>query len=162
MTSRRSAKVVVIGLGHPDRGDDAVGPLVAAQAARLAGLEHDADPPTGPVDLIDRWSGADLAVVVDAVRSSAPPGTVHVLDTAAGPLDAVGAARPPASTHGLGLADTLRLAEALGSAPGRIVVVGIEGSDFDTGPILSPPVAGAVPHAVRTVLDLIRRAQPCA
>jgi hydrogenase maturation protease len=62
----------VIGLGSPDRGHDAVGHWVARRVARLylpgvSVVEH--EDPTG---LIDLWSGSDLAVWVDAVRSGAP------------------------------------------------------------------------------------------
>ncbi|HEY5553668.1 MAG TPA: hydrogenase maturation protease, partial [Cellulomonas sp.] len=77
MTSSR----VVIGLGSPDRGDDAVGPEVARRVADLhlpgvTVVEH--EDPTG---LIDLWDTADLAVVVDAVRSGSAPGSLLVVES---------------------------------------------------------------------------------
>ena len=33
-----------------------------------------------PVGLIEDWAGADAVIVVDAVSSGAPPGTIHRLD----------------------------------------------------------------------------------
>ncbi len=148
----------MIGLGNRDRGDDAAGPAVAGEAARLTGLPEDACPPAGPVELLDRWAGADVAVVVDAVRSGARPGTVHVVDRP----DADAPGSPAGSTHGLGLACALRLARAVGRAPGRVVLVGVEGRDFAAGSRMSPDVAAAVPVAVRTVVRLIDEARTCA
>ena len=62
-----------------------------------------------------RWAGADEVVVVDAVRSGAPPGTRAPLRRAGEPL-------PPAlrgaSTHAFGLAEAIELARALGRLPG--------------------------------------------
>jgi hydrogenase maturation protease len=55
----------------------------------------------------------------------------------------------------MGLTDVFRLAQAVGTAPGRVVVVGIEGSDFAQGTGLSPAVARSVPQATRWVAELI-------
>ncbi len=151
-------RIVVIGLGNPDRGDDGVGPVVAGRAARTVGLAADACPPPGPAELIERWQGADLAVVVDAVRAGDPPGTVRMMSATA--EAALGAGT--ASTHGLGLACALRLSQAIGRAPARVVLVGVEGGDFSAGAGLSPAVAAAVPEAVRAVVGLIMEAERCA
>ena len=66
------------------------------------------------------------------------------------------------STHGISLAGVLRLARAVGRAPARVVVVGIEGDDFGKGTGLSPAVHAAVPVAVGKVLELIEEPQACA
>ena len=93
-------------------------------------------------------------MVVDATRSGTPPGTVRVFDLDA---DVAGAPGPtaPASTHGIGVVGVLRLARAVGTAPARVLAVGIEGVDFGQGVGLSPAVARAVPVAARRVLELI-------
>jgi len=109
------------------------------------------------------WDDADLAVVVDAVRSGAAPGTVHVVELGVGDDGGAAHLRTGAtSTHGIGLAGVFRLARAVGHAPGRVVVVGIEGQDFGRGEGLSAPVKAALPGAVDTVLELIREAEACA
>ena len=69
----------IIGVGNDWRGDDAVG-LVAARCLRasVSGvrvLELDGDPGT----LLDAWASAGEAIVIDAVRSGAAPGTIHRL-----------------------------------------------------------------------------------
>jgi hydrogenase maturation protease len=66
------------------------------------------------------------------------------------------------STHGISLSGVLRLAQAVGRAPARVIVVGIEGEDFGKGPGLSPAVDAAVPLAVSKVVELIEEARKCA
>ncbi len=48
------------------------------------------------------------------------------------------------SSHGLGLAEAVELARALGQLPRSCVVYAIEGESFAVGAPLSPPVATAV------------------
>ena len=206
------AEVLVVGLGSPDRSDDAVGPVVVAAVAQglfvAAPLGTPSAPPASaapraappdsiqdrerlgvgnldgvairganldaigggaaggvrsveiatladPTALIDLMAGRDLVVVVDAVRSGAAPGTLHVRDAGAAdpPLPSWGAGAT--STHGFGLAEVLDLARTLGALPERLVVVGVEAAGFDHGAQLSPAVSAAVPAAVAAALDLI-------
>lgn len=152
---------LVIGLGSPDRGDDAVGWAVAAavrdavDAWGLPGvrvLTH--EDPTG---LLDLWADADVVVVVDAVRSGAAPGTLLAVDAGAGAgavADRAWARTGRGGTHAFGLAAAVELARALHRLPERLVLVGVEGGRFDHGEPLSDAVAAAVPGAVRAVLDV--------
>jgi len=48
------------------------------------------------------------------------------------------------STHGLGLAEAIELARALGALPPRCVVYAIEGASFEAGAPLTPAVSDAV------------------
>ena len=70
-----------------------------------------------PVGLIEEWTGADAVIVVDAVSSGAPPGTIHRLDPLAEPIPA---ALSQGSTHAFGLAETIELARALDRLPRRL------------------------------------------
>jgi hydrogenase maturation protease len=165
--------VLVIGLGSPDRGDDAVGPAVAAAVAQavaergIAGVhvvEH--EDPTALVDLLDPTGGTDpwdAVVIVDALRSGSAPGTVTTLDVGSegGDLASRGArlAPGPAGTHGFGLAGTLELARALDRLPPRVTVVGIEALGFDHGAPLSAAVGAAVPAATEAILSLVATAR---
>jgi hydrogenase maturation protease len=161
MTRTASRGPLVIGLGCPDRGDDAVGSAVArAVAARHAGVavvEHG-----DPTALLDLWAGHSPVVVVDAVRSGAPPGTVHWLET--------GPDAPPVSTrawthsghggtHAVGLAEMVELGRALGRLPARLVVVGVEAERFDHGAPLTARVAAAVPVAAARVCGAVTAAR---
>lgn len=151
-------RAVVAGLGNPYRLDDAVGLVVAAEAARRADGLVDAGPIEDPLDLLGRWDGADLAVVVDATRSGRAPGTVAVVDLTAAGEGTAG----PTSTHGVGLVGAWRIARALGNAPARVVVVGVEGERFGAGEGLSARVAAAAPSAVEAVVALVAGGAPCA
>jgi hydrogenase maturation protease len=129
------AGLIVIGLGNPFRGDDAAGLAVArALGDDPRVIAHEGE----PIDLLDRWEGAEEVIVVDAARSGAAPGSVHRLDGLEAPAGAQG------STHALGLGETIALARAVGRAPARVTVYGIEGERFGAGDELSPMVAAAV------------------
>ena len=123
---RGLSDTLVIGLGNAWRGDDGAGPAVARGLldevpARV--LVHEGE----PIGLIEEWAGADEVIVVDAVCSGAPPGTIHRLDPLAEPMPA---ALSHGSTHAFGLAETIELARALDRLPPRLTVYGIEGERF--------------------------------
>jgi hydrogenase maturation protease len=143
-------------LGSPFRGDDAVGPAVADRLRASGATVLDcADEPTR---LLDLWSGLDTVVVVDALRSGAPPGTLHRIDAADGPLPRD---LRLASTHAMGVADALELGRALGRAPRRVVVVGVEGACFGMGEEMTPAVEGALDALVSSVLAELGLEEPC-
>jgi hydrogenase maturation protease len=139
---------------------------VAARAAAQTLVARDVGPFSDPLDLLGHWNGADLVIVIDAVRSGSQPGIVRVLeidsDGAVGDDEGSGLEQGVTSTHGIGLTGVLRLARALGQAPARLVVVGIEGEAFGLGQGLSGAVEAAVPEAVRRVVQLIEEVRPCA
>ena len=109
---------VVVGVGSPFGGDRA-GWAVVARLGDLAGVRTEALDRPGPA-LLNTLAGATAAVIVDAVRADAAPGTLHRLTDAA-----VLPTRDPASSHGLGLAEALALGERLGLLP-PWVVIGVE------------------------------------
>ena len=152
---------LVIGLGSPDRGDDAVGSAVARVVAtrlpEVAVVDHE-----DPTSVLDVWAGHDPVVVVDAVRSGAQAGTVHWLETGpAAPPVSTGTWRHtgPGGTHAVGLAEMVELGRALGRLPTRLVVVGIEAERFDHGAPLTPRVAAAVPVAAARVCAAVTTAR---
>ena len=100
--------MLIIGCGNRQRSDDGAGILVAE---RLRDLGIRAETRSGEAaDLIEAWRGADDVIVVDAVVTGAPVGTVQAWD-ARQPLASV---RTTASTHGLGVAEAIELAQVLG------------------------------------------------
>jgi hydrogenase maturation protease len=136
-----SARRIVIGIGNPDRGDDAAGPSVVKllRGSLPAGIELSAY--GGDVAaLVSRLEGAEEAFLIDACASGAQPGTVRRFDVTAAslPHGVFGL-----STHGLGLAEAIELARALGGLPPQCVVYAIEGGSFEMGAPLSSAVAAA-------------------
>lgn len=139
-------RVRILGIGTPF-GDDAVGPRVVERLTRAGGLPRGVEARScrRPLDLIDWVHDADAAVLVDATRSGLPAGSVH--EPA---VDALEEARP-VSSHGLGVREALAMARALGRAPKRLAIVGIEASSL-TGDGLSPEVEAALDEAAARVL----------
>ena len=142
-------KVIVIGVGNEYRRDDALGPTVVDHLRRmeLIGIEY-RECDGEPTRLIELWDGADVAVVVDAVRADpARPGRVHRL-SANHPAATAAAAT---SSHGVGLGDAVALARALDRMPPRLLLYAVEVADTEFGLGLSPDVA----TAARLVADEI-------
>ncbi len=141
---------LVLGIGNPDRGDDAAGRNIARLLRWM--LPHDvevAEHDGEATGLLARLEGAAVAFLVDACASGAPAGTVQRFDVSAAalPQRAFGA-----STHGFGLADAIELARALGCLPPRCVVYAIEGASFEAGAPLSPAVAVVIADVARRLL----------
>jgi hydrogenase maturation protease len=133
---------LVLGVGHPDRGDDAAGRLVASALATLDGVvarSVSSDPSAILTDPL--WDSADRVVLIDTVRTGRRPGTVHrwAGDRLLEHVPATGG-----GTHDLGVATTLHLAAALDRLPADLVVIGIEGSCFNVGDPPSRPVRHAI------------------
>ena len=140
-------KSAAVCLGSLYRGDDAVGPLVA-ERLRLAGVAA-LDCGDEPTRLLDAWDGLDTVVIVDAVVTGAPAGTLHRVDPGAGPLPRdLGLA----STHAVGVAEALELGRVIGRAPQRVVVLGVEGAAFGMGEEMTPAVADAIDGVVAAAL----------
>jgi hydrogenase maturation protease len=113
----------------------------------------------GATSLLDAWRGEPAVVVVDAMLSGAPAGSVRRLDAARGPLPA------PlfrGSTHGLGLAEAIELARSLGQLPPSIVLYAIEGNDFGLGSRLSYTVECGVREAALLIAEELRAHAPPA
>ena len=150
---RDDRRGLIIGVGNPDRGDDAVGLVIVRGLARDAAGAVDVIEASGePAALIASLDGAAWAILVDAASGIAP-GTVQRFDVSAATLPAAAFA---CSTHAMGVAQALELARALGRLPAVCVVYGIGGECFETGAALSNRVAAAVPMAESTVRVEIR------
>ena len=133
MSSAGSRRVVVAAVGSEFRGDDAAGPAVLDRVGELKGVDM-LGALASPLDLLGAWDGADLAIVVDAVEGIDAPGGVCIIDVDMASAPGVsGRTRSNASSHGLGVIDALRIAGAMGTAPERVLLVGVSGEDFDAG-----------------------------
>lgn len=150
-----ACKVLVVGIGNPDHGDDGIG---AAVLERLAGrLPADVGTLARRGDmlaLIDDCAGVDALVCVDATAPTGMPGRIRRIDAVA---ETVPHDVSFASSHALGLAEAIELARTLGTAPPAMVVYAVEGMRFDDGVGLSPPVMRVVEEvADRVVADVER------
>jgi len=121
------APMRIIGIGSPF-GDDQLGWHVVDALQRNAQLEQfprqqlsfiKTDRPG--THLLELMQDAEVVILVDAMKSGAPAGTIRCFE---GPeIEAVSS---PLSSHGFGVMSALKLGQALGSLPGRVILYGIE------------------------------------
>jgi hydrogenase maturation protease len=97
-------------------------------------------------DLLD---GCELFVLVDAAQRGEAPGTVTVLEVEVPEPD------PVIDAHSLTPDGIFALLGSLGGRPGRSLLVACEPADVSAGMGLSDPVQEALPHAVRTVEEIL-------
>jgi hydrogenase maturation protease len=149
-------RTLVIGLGNPLVTDDSVGLRVVEQLKPLLAERSDvevAEDYWGGLRLMERMIGFDRAIVVDAIQTGAPPGTIHLLTA-----DGIPTQRS-ASAHDVNLSTALEFGRHAGvklPANGQIRLVGIEAEDvLSFGEQCTPSVRAAVPRAVEAVLTAL-------
>jgi hydrogenase maturation protease len=151
-------KILVLGLGNPLVTDDSVGLRVAAEVKRLAadrpGVEVDEDH-WGGLRLMERMAGFDAAIVIDAICTASPPGTIHHLGVHSIPT------QRSASSHDMTLPTALAFGRQAGVAlpsDERILLVGIEAADIlSFGEQCTPAVQAAIAPAAREVMEALDR-----
>lgn len=153
-----TATTLVVGLGNPILGDDGVGWRVAE---RVLGRLDDPDVAVlclslGGLALMEHLVGYRRVMIVDAMATGAPAGTLHWLDA---PDRGELGVQHTASVHDLSLSSALAMGRELGlDLPAEIRVVGIEAApEFEFGETLSEPVVRAVPEATRAVMAWLDR-----
>jgi hydrogenase maturation protease len=153
MSERTS--LLVLGLGNLLLEDDGIG------SAAVALLDERYVAPDGVrvfdggtlgLSLLPYVEDADAVILVDAVKSDAPPGAFVRLD---------GNEVPPAvatrlSPHQVGVADLLDGARWLGRYPRHIVLLGLVPESMDLAVGLSPRVQPALPGLVERVVEEAR------
>lgn len=150
-------RIRVLGLGSP-AGDDQLGWRVTAELERSSFVaEHIAQIEVLALDrshatLLELMAGAEQLVLVDAVRTQAPPGTVlecqdvNALHTP----DGVPVSEWP-------LADSLQLAAALQQLPMHWTVLATVIDAKHDGPLLSDAVFASVPVLVERIEQLLHK-----
>ncbi len=147
--------VLLLGIGNLIMSDDSVGVrLVQRLQERYRFPEgmvlHDGGT-LGP-ELLPLFEGVEKLLVVDAVETGKPPGTVVRLAGKDIPLVMGGKLSP----HQLGLTDLLAVATLQGVIPQEVVVWGIQPENLDLGMEMSPAVASGMPTLESEVLQELR------
>lgn len=149
-------KVAVIGIGNPWRGDDAVGIVTArnvklALNSSIAIVESEGE----VTSLIECFKNFDRVYVIDAIKTgNAEPGHVFCFDGITKPLQD---ATLRASTHVLGIAQSIEMARVLGHLPSVLRIFGIEAAQFEHGTPLSEKVNAASQIVARQVIQEINK-----
>jgi hydrogenase maturation protease len=149
-------KTLILGLGNPLVTDDSVGLRVVEELKPLLADRSDVEVSEdywGGLRLMERMIGFDRAIVVDAIHTGAPPGTIHWLTP-----DGIATQRS-ASAHDVNLSTALEFGRHAGaSLPENrcIRLVGIEAEDTLTfGERCTPAVQAAISHAAAAVLKIL-------
>ena len=148
-------RVLVLGVGNPQRGDDGVGPCAVRcftdlwrgpswPGLRVASIAGEA------TALLDQLEQADHVFIIDACHAGASPGALLRFDAHIRPLPA---RHFTLSSHGPGLAEALELARALDVMPAQCIVYAIEGESYAPGAPLS---CRAKRGAMRAVIRIQR------
>jgi hydrogenase maturation protease len=145
---------LIVCAGHAARGDDAVGPACAALLARDGIPVHVCS--GDALELLELFRSSSAVILVDAIVTGArPPGFLY--EDIAG-LSTFSDAARRFSSHGLGVAAALQLAQALGVCPPRVRLYGIEARSFEAGADMAPEVAAAVPELAARIAAAWRAA----
>lgn len=154
-------RTVVLGLGNPLMGDDAVG-LVALERLRDRWeLPDDVllmDGGTWGMNLLPVIEAADRVLFLDAIRHRAAPGSPVVLHDDEIPR----AIALKLSPHQVDLKDVLAVAQLRGTLP-PTVAVGVEPELVALTTVLTPAVAASVDALVALAVDqLVAWGHTCA
>ena len=150
-----SRRVLVVGLGNPDRGDDGIGAIVARRLIGRLPTEVAIVVRSGNMlSLIEDWANFDALVCVDAAAPMGAPGRIHRIDLTTGELPKN---TSTTSSHGLGMVDAIGLARALQLAPRDIIVYAIEGYCFNGGAPVTPQVIAAAGEVADRIFAEVTR-----
>jgi hydrogenase maturation protease len=156
-----SRGTLLLYLGNPITGDDGIGLAVGARLAgelAASGTAVTAREFSGsPLDLLGAVEGYDRLILLDAVATGAPVGTVRLFDERA-----LMTRRGDTYPHGLNLPESLALGRRLqAELPHRIHLIGVEirpALEFASG--FSPELADRLPAILaevrRVVIELFR------
>jgi hydrogenase maturation protease len=143
----------IIGCGNLHRMDDAAGVLVAE---RLRELGIPAEIQSGAAfELVESWYKDEDVILVDAVVTGSPTGTVH--HWKGKPLKVPN--NPQVSSHGFGVAEAINLARILQLLPKSLSVYGIEGKIFGIGETVSPEVLASVEQVAQQIAEAIQQTE---
>ena len=159
-------KTIVVGLGNPILGDDGVGWYVAEKvrsqltslpSSLLLGERNDVDVEClalGGISLMEHLIGYERAILIDALISEEPCGSIIVTDLGGLPNHT---ACHMTSAHDMSLQNAMKLGSDLGAQlPHDVTVVGIVSNHvYDFSEELSPPLEQAIPKATQIVVDLL-------
>lgn len=136
-------KVIVVGIGHPFRGDDALGPEVVSLLQKRLPKSVQLKAILGDIaELLSIFEEFTHVYIVDAVYSQrVPPGTPFRVD---GSKIKDVSKHCRTSTHAFDISQAIELATNLGLLPHKLVIYGIEGENFEHGNYLSSSVCAQV------------------
>ena len=152
MLSLFNQNTIIAGVGNPFRRDDGFG----CEVIRLLRLENNhnfvlVDCGTDGLALLDRISGYAQVVIIDAVRMRELSGVIKVFSTTEAKVKIKS---DVLSTHGLGLAEMLKLIEVL-DIKANIKIIGIQPKDIGFGEGFSDEVKNQIPQVLNLIKQIV-------
>lgn len=155
-------KTIIIGLGNPILGDDAIGCRAAELVERQIKDLHLTNVEVeqfyrGGISLMERLIGYDQALIIDSIQGRGSVlGEIVQLTLDDIPSQTVN------SPHDSTLKSAIELGRQLGEKlPERIDILAVEiKSEFEFSEQLTPPVEAALPRLVIMALDWLETAAP--
>jgi hydrogenase maturation protease len=142
---------VVLGIGNVLMQDEGVGVHAVKALVHHYDLAENVevvDGGTTGMELLPLLEGVDHLIVVDAIRVGQPPASVVRLEGAQVPAFF----KTKLSPHQIGLSDVLAALAFKGSAPGHVVLIGVEPLQLSLGLELSPEVQARLGEVVNLVV----------
>jgi len=142
--------ILVLGLGNLICQDDGLGVVAVmrlVQRYRPAPGVRVLDGGTLGLALLPTLESAEVAILVDAIRSDGPPGTLVRLEGE----QVAQAAEHRLSVHQVGVADLLGAARLQGSLPGRLLLLGLVPESMELGVERTPAVEARIEDLVGAV-----------
>lgn len=141
----------MLGLGNVLLGDDGLGPAALARIQsgyHLPSGMHLEDGGTLGLGLLGLLAEAEHAILVDAVRTDSPPGTLVRLDGD----HVMPAVRDCLSPHQIGVAELLDTARLIGCYPATVTLIGLVPENIDLGLARSAAVTAGLDKLVEAIV----------
>ncbi|MDH4232011.1 MAG: HyaD/HybD family hydrogenase maturation endopeptidase [Nitrospirota bacterium] len=148
--------VLVLGIGNVLMTDDSVGIRVINELERRFRFPESVellDGGTSGIELLSYISNRDYLIIVDAIKSDFPPGTVVKVEGEDVPARFMTRISP----HQLGLSDLLAAASLTGELPKQMVLFGIEPNRVELGLEMTEEVKGSFEKLLGVVVDELNR-----
>lgn len=147
--------VLVLGIGNVLLQDEGVGIRAVKELERRYAFSDDVeilDGGTAGIELLRHISRRDYLIIIDAMKSDHPPGTVVKVEGD----DVPAAFRTRISPHQLGLSDLLAAAMLTDELPKNIVLFGVEPASIETGLELTEVVEASLGKLLDVVVEELR------
>ncbi len=151
----RSSLITIVGIGNGFRGDDGVALFVLRNLRESLPSQVRTVELTGDQsNLLELMRDTGSMIIVDAVCSTAPSGTIFSINASEEPFPSNFFT---VSTHGIDLAQSIELARTMRQLPAFILIYGIVGKDFSFTTSLSQQVKESAETVKNKILSEVDR-----
>ncbi|MEA5114255.1 MAG: WbuC family cupin fold metalloprotein [Geobacteraceae bacterium] len=147
---------LILGIGNLIMTDDGIGVRVVQRLAEEYSFPPEVeiiDGGTLGLDLLPLLEGLDRFLIIDAMETGGPPGTIRRLAGEEIPV----AFESRLSPHQVGLKDLLAVSRLMGNPLPDMVLIGVQHECIELGMELSPPVEARLDELIDRVLQELDR-----